>query len=266
MKQIFIIAVIMALLVGLSAAAGPLDPNQQTNWTKTITGGSTWTGTVQAAHFVSTGSSNIKGALTTTTTAKIGGTGTLNALVDNTTAIIAGRSYLNATQATNIYASGTIGAGGASNFNDTTIASTKMLAVTTADKLTVGGVIVPQAITITVPLNANSVNGSVYIPISGNYALNGMSISYNVNSSGAGAGTVTLVKCTAGQNPASAGVAMLSVAPSIKGTPNTIIPGTVSTVDGRAKVNTTEFMGMRFNTALTGLAGGCVSISVKRIA
>jgi hypothetical protein len=88
MRQIFIIAVIMALLVGLSAAAGPIDPNIQINWTKTIAGGSTWTGTEQAAHFVSTGSSNIKGALTTTLTAKVGGTATADAIVSNTTATV----------------------------------------------------------------------------------------------------------------------------------------------------------------------------------
>lgn len=160
----------------------------------------------------------------------------------------------------------TTGTGAIALNGDTTLASSKTLAVTTADKLTVGGVIVPQAITIPVQLDSSSANGTVFIPISGNYQVLGISEAHSVAASTTPATTATIVKVTGTQAPATAGVVVISNTFNLKGTAETVQNGTLSTVSGATKVNTTERLGIRFNNPLTALAGGCVSISLKRIA
>jgi hypothetical protein len=184
--------------------------------------------------------------------AKVGGLLTANTIAVNSTGTFTGIQTFTAAPVFN---------GGA------TVASGQTLEVTTADKLTVGGVIVPQAITIPVMLSASTVNGTVFIPISGNYQVLGVQEVHSVASTAAmNYVNCTIVKVTGTQAPASAGVAVISTPFNLKGTPETILSGTLSTVSGATKVNTTERLGIRFNNPITSLAGGCISISLKRIA
>lgn len=76
----------------------------------------------------------------------------------------------------------------------TTIASGKTLAVTTADKLTVGGVIVPQFVSITHKLNPANTSGEFFFVADRAYTLISISEIHNVV---AGQACVALIrKCT----------------------------------------------------------------------
>ena len=166
---------------------------------------------------------------------------------------VAGLSALNRTQVTQLEVSGT------TYLNATAIAS--------ADSLTENGVIIPQAITLHIGLSANSANGTIFIPIVGNIQVLGIQEAHSVACTGAAAtATVTVVKLTGTQAPATAGVVVISNTFNLKGTPETIQTGVLSTVSGATKCNLTERLGIRFNNPLTSLAGGDLSLSYKRIA
>lgn len=161
----------------------------------------------------------------------------------------------------------TIGPGANYLTGDTTISSGKTLAVTSVDKLTVGGVIVPQAITIPVIMDADTTaNGTIFIPISGNYQVIGVSEVHSVAATPLPKPGLTLVKLTGTQNPATQGTLIMSNKLDLGGAASTIQTGTLHINSGTCKVNTTERLGIRLDNPVTGLAGGCLSVSLKRIA
>ncbi len=199
-------------------------------------------------------------------TARIGSTATANAVVSNTTITGTGIRGTSLSDSGNAVVGGTLGVAGAASMASLTVNSSGTAAIITADKLTVAGVIIPQAITIPVRLSSDSENGTVFIPISGNYQVIGIQEAHSVAATDLHTVTATLVKCSSTQAPATAGTVIMSNTINLKGTPETIQTGTLHINDGTCKVNTTERLGIRFNNPLTGLAGGCLSISVKRIA
>jgi hypothetical protein len=217
------------------------------------------------------GSTNVDFHLGTGTTDTTTGTNTLNGNV-----VIAGSKTLTTGTGEvdlngNVVIAGsktlTTGTGAVSLLGSPTVATGKTLAVADADKLTVGGVIVPQAITIPIRISSSTVNGTVFIPISGNYQVVGIQEAHSVAATTATATvTATIVKVTGTQAPATAGVVVISNTFNLKGTPETIQTGVLSVASGAIKVNTTERLGIRFNNALTSLDGGCISISLQRIA
>lgn len=101
------------------------------------------------------------------------------------------------------------------------------LNVTTADKLTVGGVIVPTAIPIaSFPYTASSVDQGVFTA-SGAWTLTAVKMTPRVVGSSGSAVTVMVKICDSGEAPAS-GDNMLSGTLDLKGTADTPQSGTVS--------------------------------------
>jgi hypothetical protein len=155
---------------------------------------------------------------------------------------------------------------GDTHLNGTDIASGATLAVTSADKLTVGGVIVPQYWDFNVPITATTVDANIFIPTS-NWQVIAVSEVHSVAGNDAGA-VNAIVRKTNSTGAPSAGVAVTAGSFDLKGTANTIQSGTVrSGADlWTAKVNSTERLTLDVTGTLATLAGGVVTVRLKRIA
>jgi hypothetical protein len=157
----------------------------------------------------------------------------------------------------------TTGGGAVVLKGNTTVYTDKSLAVTTVDKLTVGGVIVPQYWDFNVPISAASVDTNVFVPTS-SWQVVAVSEVHTVAGNDASPVNLTLTKCTGTQTPAQ-GSAVIQAVVNLKGTANTIISSTPATGSGLCKVNSTERLALDFSGTLTTLAGGVMTVRMKRI-
>jgi len=144
----------------------------------------------------------------------------------------------------------------------TTVASSTALTVTTADMLTEGGVIIPQYWDFNVPISATSVDSNVFVPTS-NWQVVAVSEVHAVAGNDGSAVTVSLTKCTGTQTPTQGAVIVATM--DLKATANTITTGSVAAGSGIAKVNATERLALDFAGTPTTLAGGVVTVRLKRI-
>jgi len=155
---------------------------------------------------------------------------------------------------------------------DTTVATSKTLAVTDADKLTVGGVIVPQEQVITIPvtkamISGGEVNTSVFIA-SDAWTITHVEEVHSVAESTATTLTVTLMKLTGTQAP-SAGTNVTESEFSLKAAADTVQVGAVSTTAGVATLADGDRLGLL--CAMTGVAdaaefrGGTITVHMKRV-
>lgn len=151
------------------------------------------------------------------------------------------------------------GTGAVSLNGDTTVASAKTLAVTTADKLTVGGLIVPQFIYLSVPIFATDVSKSVFVATDAVQVV-AIRVVYGVL---AVAGTLNLEKLTGTQAPAG-GTTMLTGDIALTGTANTVLSGTLTSTTADLQLAAGNRIGIPLAT-LTGLVGCTVTIVLKRI-
>lgn len=142
----------------------------------------------------------------------------------------------------------------------TTVATGKTLAVTDADKLTVGGKIVPQYLILNVPMNADSVDQWVFVADAA-YELDTVELSYTVASA---SGTFDLKKSTTVQAPAS-GDTMLTGTVDIAQTANTVYAGTKHGTEGNRRLADGNKLSVCFTGTMTGLAGGVVTIRLFRV-
>ena len=131
--------------------------------------------------------------------------------------------------------------------------------VTDADGLTVGGKIVPQEIVVTWPLSASSVDESVFIPTEG-YNVTAVEVRYSVAAS-SGPTNVTMRKCTVGEAPAS-GEAITS-AMLLNGTVNLVYSYTP--IVGSEGITAADTLCLDYSGTMTALAGGTVTITLKRV-
>jgi hypothetical protein len=141
-----------------------------------------------------------------------------------------------------------------------TVATGKTLAVTDADKLTVGGKIVPQYLILNVPMNADSVDQWVFVADAA-YELDTVELSYTVAST---SGTFDLKKSTTVQAPASGGT-MLTGTVDISQTANTVYAGTKHGTEGNRRLADGNKLSVCFTGTMTGLAGGVVTIRLFRV-
>ncbi len=144
---------------------------------------------------------------------------------------------------------------------DTTVAAGKTLAVTTADKLLVGGKIVPQHVILNVPLDASSVNQWVFVADAA-YELDTVELAYTVKSTGAS--TFDLKKSTSVQAPAS-GATMLTGTISLAQTANTVYAGTKHGTEATRRLADGDKMSVCFTGDVTGLVGGVATIRLFRV-
>ncbi len=144
---------------------------------------------------------------------------------------------------------------------DTTIAGTGTLAVTTADKLTVAGVIVPQYTILTVPIDAASVDQWIFIADAA-YELDTIETIFTVTASGSC--DMDLKKSTTVEAPAS-GASMLTGVIALQATANTVYAGTKHGTAGNRQLADGNTMSLTFSDVATGLTGGIVTIKMHRI-
>lgn len=144
--------------------------------------------------------------------------------------------------------------------NDTTIASTKSLVVTTADKLTVGAVIVPQTKTIVWKPIVTDLTQAIFIADEA-YQVIGVNACWGVASI---SGTLQVEKLTGTTAPGS-GTSMLTGTVSLAGTANTVTAGTLSGTVGNLQLAAGDRIGGVLGGTLTALLGATVVITLKRI-
>lgn len=157
----------------------------------------------------------------------------------------------------------TIGPGAVTISGAPTVATGKTLAVTDADKLTVGGIIVPQKIVLTVPINASSVDQNIFIADAA-YQVVQVEEAHTVAGNDASPVTAVLVKCTGTQAP-SGGTACTSDTFDLKGTANTVVTGTLSVTASDYTLADGNRLAIDFGGTLTTLAGGVITVVLKRV-
>lgn len=137
--------------------------------------------------------------------------------------------------------------------------SSPALAVTTADKLTVNGVIIPQEMAVPFSYNANSVDIGVFSAI-GAWNITAVELVPRVAGNDAAAVNVTIKVCDSGEAPSS-GDAALSAVLDLKGTADTTQAGTLG---ANVACSATQYIALDFTGTLTN-AVGMGTIWLKRV-
>lgn len=152
------------------------------------------------------------------------------------------------------------GTGAVSLNGDTTVATAKALAVTTADKLTVGSVIIPQTKTIVWSPFATDLTQAFFIADEA-YQVTAVRAVFGVASI---SGTLQIEKLTSTTVPGS-GTSMLTGTLSLAGTANTVLSGTLSGTVGNLQLAAGDRIGGVLAGTLTSLLGAVVTLTLKRI-
>lgn len=151
---------------------------------------------------------------------------------------------------------------GSSNY---TIAADKTLSVTTADKLTVGGLIVPQAeilVSVGIPLHASKVIHNLFVARD---AWQVTHIDYTPDIAQGGALTATVVKAVGTDTPASATTPMHTAAGiNLNATAHTVQPITLSVTIADLQLAAGNRIAIVLSGAMT-VGSGLVTVRGKRI-
>jgi hypothetical protein len=136
-------------------------------------------------------------------------------------------------------------------------------AVTTADALTVGGTIVPQAISVSLGnLGASSASGDAVFIANRAYQVTAVrAVWSHVGGSSAAA---TVEKLT-GTTAPGAGTAILQSAFDLTSTANTVGTGTLSATTGNLQLAAGDRLGVKLSGTLTALTGLNITIHLKPI-
>ena len=170
---------------------------------------------------------------------------------------IGGASDINYTLSSGILVTPT----GAATFQgNNTVAANKALAVTTADKLTVGGKIIPQEMVLTFPYTASSVDQQIFTAKEA-WNITAVRLVPRVVGGDASPVNVTVTVCDDAEAPAS-GVAALSAVLDLKGTADTIQSGTLNATN--VAVASGDSVAVNFTGTLTS-AVGVVTVYLKRV-
>ena len=162
---------------------------------------------------------------------------------------------------------GAITAAGAQTLNENvTIASGKTLAVTTADKLTVGGVIVPQHfyVSFNVPAGAAAADYDGNIPIPDAAEIVSVTERHQTAGNDAGAVTVMVKKVPSGTARGS-GTDTLSAGISLKGTADTNAAGSLHATPANYQFAAGDSVALVTTGTLTAVDGVSVTVKFKRI-
>lgn len=141
-----------------------------------------------------------------------------------------------------------------------TVASGNTLAVTTADKLTEGGVIIPQTLFVTIDVDALGVSETVFIADAA-YQVTGVNAVWGTASV---SGTLTIEKLT-GTTAPNSGTVMLTGTIDLSTTANTVTAGALTGTVSTLQLATGNRIGIKLSGTLTSLVGCNVTISLKRI-
>lgn len=153
--------------------------------------------------------------------------------------------------------------------DNVTIASGKTLAVTTADKLTVGGVIVPQAITTSYTMLANgSLADQSFFIANRAYQVTAIREVHSTAGSDGGAVNLQITKDTSTNAPG-AGTDLLTnnsnAGFNLKGTANTVQTGTLTGTVASLQLAAGDRLSVDFAGTLTAVDGVTVTVSLMPI-
>lgn len=198
-------------------------------------------------------------------TSKTTGASTLDSLSLNKTLAVTGYSATtglsntgNLNNVGNFKNSGTAAFGG-----DVTLNSSVALALTTVDKLTENGVIIPQFITKETEFGANSSDKEFYAPPQ-NCKIDSITESHATAGDG---GTVTAVvkKCTAGQSIGSCQAVMDGTFSLANSSVNTRYPASLYYRGGNfLLLNSTDILAVDFTGSLHASTGGLIEVKLER--
>jgi hypothetical protein len=156
----------------------------------------------------------------------------------------------------------TTGTGAIALNGTTTVATAKTLAVTDADALTVAGVIVPQEMVVTFPLDASSVDGNIFIADDA-WIVTSIEEVHSTAGNDGSAVSLMVDMCTGTEAPGS-GTDMIQAVIDLKGTANTVQTGTLSATPAHYTLADGDRIAIDVSGALTTLAGGILTIHMKR--
>src|SRR5436190_3292233 len=147
--------------------------------------------------------------------------------------------------------------------NSITMATGKTLALTDADSLTVGSVIVPQAVTVNLCcLGAASASGdAVFVA---NRAYQVVAVRATWSHVGGSSAAATLEKLTGTTAPGS-GTVILTSAFDLTTTANTVGTGTLSGTVGNLQLAAGDRLGVKLSGTLTALTGLNITVNLKPI-
>lgn len=143
-----------------------------------------------------------------------------------------------------------------------TFTATGNMAITTADKLTVGGNIIPQEIVITYPLSATTVDANIFVADDA-WIVTSIEEVHTVAGNDGSAVTLMVDKCTTTDAPG-AGTDMIQAVIDLKGTANTTQTGTLSATPADYTLADGDRIAVDVSGTLTSLAGGVLVIHMKR--
>lgn len=142
-----------------------------------------------------------------------------------------------------------------------TVATGKTLAITDADALTEGGVIVPTSIVITRVLNALDLSQAIFVADVA-YQVTAMRVVWGV---AGGAGAVLSIEKLTGTTAPGGGTTMLTGTIDITATANTVTSGALVATASTLQLAAGNRIGVVLGGVLTGLLGCCVTVILKRI-
>jgi hypothetical protein len=163
--------------------------------------------------------------------------------------------------------------GAATLGGDTTVASTKTLAVTTADKLTVGGKIIPDRVTISVPITktmitAGEVNGTYFTATDAGYKVIAINEVHPVAETTAATASISVMKITGTQAVASGTLATTAVI-NLKSTAETVVSPALSATPADYTLAQGNRLGLWFKitgtTTVTQLLRSSITITLERV-
>lgn len=205
----------------------------------------------------------IAGGTTSRTLTLIGGNLTLgNVIKPTNTGSLTIQS--NGTNPLNLDSGATIniGTGSATGIavgTDATISANKTFSVATADKLLVGGNIIPQTVTIPVPLGLSLITSQIIFVSDNTYKISGVQCAYSVRALVGGTLQVTV---DTGTTAPGGGTNQLSSTINLSGTLNSVLSG--SLIGNPTTINPGDRLGISFGGTLTGLLGNC-TVTLKRV-
>lgn len=150
------------------------------------------------------------------------------------------------------------GSGGMIINGDASVSAGKSFAVTDADKLTVGGTIIPQTIPILVPLTSSLLSQPIFIADT-TYQITGTKCFYSVGALLNGAFQVTV---DSGTTAPGSGIAQLTSAINLSSTTDTTYTGTL--IATPTTINAGDRITAKITGTLTSLFGSCM-IYIKRV-
>lgn len=122
---------------------------------------------------------------------------------------------------------------------------------------------IPEDMVIVVPVAAATVDSNVFIA-TGPCEVVGVSEVHTVAGTDAGAVTLDVTKCDGTEAPAS-GVSVLNATFDLKGTANTVVDAALTATKANLKLVDGERLAINVTGTLTSLAGGVVTIRLKRL-